>query len=303
MNELSLRRKSFSVRYKNEITAYQLLGIPLIHWGIFFIFALFRALYISFTDWTLLQSPSFVGFKNYIGVLFHDEVFKIAIKNTVIWTIVMTIGQNLFGFVVAYMLINIPKGEKFFTAALFWPTLVSAVIGADIQMYIFNPSPFGLMNTILGYFGIGPLAWFNDPKLSFITLMIYPFFLGFGVKMLIFLAGLKQIPKSFYEAAMLDGASSFNLLRYITLPLLKPIIFLNVILSTIDGFKILAPMQLITQGGPMYSTMSVVLELYNEGFEKYNMGYASAIAFILFSIILIVTLFQLKMQGEEIGYE
>lgn len=298
-----MRERVIKSKYNNEITSYSMIGIPLIIWTIFFLVPLFRALYLSFTDWDLLGKASFIGFNNYIEIFSEDQIAKNAILNTVIWTIFMTIGPVLIGFITAYMIKSLPKGQKFFRAALFWPTLVSPVIGAQIQKYIFNASPFGLMNTILQFLGINPKGWYTDPNMSLFTLIIYPFFLGFGVKMLIFLSGLNQIPKPFYEAAEIDGATPFVILRKITLPLLKPVIIMNLVLSLIEGFRILTPMQLITKGGPFFKTYSVTLYIYNLGFTEYKMGYACAVAFVLFAIILAVTIIQLKLQGEEVSYE
>ncbi len=169
--------------------------------------------------------------------------------------------------------------------------------------YIFNPSPFGFMNSILIKIGLEPMAWYQNPKMALISLIIFPMITGFGIKMLIYQAGLKGIPKTVYEAARLDGASPWQQFTKISFPLLKPVVTLNFVMSTIEGFRILAPMQLVTNGGPIKSTETVVLSIYKHGFVKNNMGYASALAFVLFGIILLITIIQLKLQGEDISYE
>lgn len=301
--KLKSRLRRIKAKYSNELTAYKLLGIPLIHWSVFFLFALGRAFYISLTDWNLLQEPNFIGLQNYIEVLSNGSGYIGIFKNTIIWTVFITIGHNALGLLMAYMLDAIPKGEKLFRALLYWPVLVSLVVGAEMIKYIFNPSPFGFMNTILINMGFEPLGWYQDPKIALISLIIFPFFTGFGIKMLIFLAGLKGIPKSIYEAARLDGATGWMLFKSITLPLLKPVITLNLVISTIEGFRILGPMQLVTNGGPMKSTETVVLSIYKNGFIHNDMGYASALAFILFAVIFVLTLIQFKIQGEDGGYE
>lgn len=292
----------FKANHSSEFTAYKLLGIPLILWCIFFVFALFRAFSISLTDWNLLREASFIGFKNYKDILMDSETLDI-FKNTIIWTFFIAIGHNVIGLFMAYMLVDIPKGEKVFRALLYWPVLVSLIVGAEMIKYIFNPSPFGFMNSILIKIGLEPLAWYQDPKMALISLIIFPMITGFGIKMLIYQAGLKGIPKTVYEAARLDGASPWQQFTKISFPLLKPVVTLNFVMSTIEGFRILAPMQLVTNGGPIKSTETVVLSIYKHGFVKNNMGYASALAFVLFGIILLITIIQLKLQGEDISYE
>ncbi len=292
----------FRDKHNRELTAYKLLGIPLTLWSIFFVFALFRAFFISLTDWNLLSQASFIGLDNYKEILSNRETINI-FKNTIIWTLFIAIGHNVLGLFTAYMLNEIPKGESVFRTLLYWPVLVSLVVGAEMIKYIFNPSPFGLMNSILIKIGMEPMAWYQSPRMALISLIIFPMLTGFGIKMIIYQAGFKGIPKSIYEAAKLDGASEWQQFTKITLPLIKPVIILNFVMSTIEGFRVLAPMQLVTDGGPISSTETVVLSIYKHGFVKNNMGYASALAFILFGIILLIAAIQLKLQGEDISYE
>ena len=296
------RWNRFRDKHNRELTAYKLLGIPLTLWFIFFVFALFRAFFISLTDWNLLSQASFIGLDNYKEILSNRETINI-FKNTIIWTLFIAIGHNVLGLFTAYMLNEIPKGESVFRTLLYWPVLVSLVVGAEMIKYIFNPSPFGLMNSILIKIGMEPMAWYQSPRMALISLIIFPMLTGFGIKMIIYQAGFKGIPKSIYEAAKLDGASEWQQFTKITLPLIKPVIILNFVMSTIEGFRVLAPMQLVTNGGPISSTETVVLSIYKHGFIKNNMGYASALAFILFGIILLIAAIQLKLQGEDISYE
>ncbi len=297
-----MRLEKLRVKYSKEITAYKLLGIPLALWAIFFVFALFRAFFISLTDWNLLREASFVGLDNYIEILSDKETLQVFI-NTITWTLFIAVGQNVIGLFMAYMLNEIPRGEAFFRTTLYWPVLVSLVVGAEMIKYIFNPSPFGLMNSLLIKLGMEPMAWYQDPQMALISLAIFPMFTGFGIKMIIYLAGIKGIPYSIYEAAEIDGAKAYQQFARITLPLIKPIVILNFVMSTIEGFRVLAPMQLVTNGGPINSTETVVLSIYKQGFIKNNMGYASALAFILFAIILVISAVQLRLQGEDTSYE
>lgn len=294
--------KKFRIKYRNEIVAYTLLAYPLLHWSVFFLIALGRSLYISLTDWNLMRDPRFVGLENYIKILTDSDTITIFI-NTIIWTLVMTVGHNLLGLLMAYILNEIPRGEKLFRALLYWPVLVSLVVGAEMIKYIFDPSPFGMLNSVIVSLGFEAQTWFQDPKLALISLMMFPMATGFGMKMLIYQAGMKGIPKTLYEAGKIDGANSIQNFFNITLPLLSPVIFLNLVLSVINGFRVLGPMQLVTNGGPLNATETVVLTIYKEGFVYNDMGFASAMAFILFAVILLLTIIQFKLKKDEVSYE
>ena len=305
MQATQKRKIPFLIKYKKEFKAYSLISFALIWWGIFFVFAFFRSFYFSFTDlrFSIAQISRFT-FDNYARILnpnheLFDPLFWTSLRTTFTWTFVMMIGNNLMGLLMAFLLMRLKRGSKFFLALLFWPTLVSAVVGADLTKMIFSSSESGLMNQFIGLFNIAPISWFDDRQFALIGLMITPFLLGFSVKLLIYYAAMLSIPKSYYEAAQLETKNQFKIFTGITLPLIKNAIVLNVVLSIIDGFKVLGPMQLITEGGPDNRTLSTVLYIYQLGFERSRMGQASAYAFILFAIILIFTLLQLKLSGKE----
>lgn len=302
-NNVHNKLKPFYSKHRNEIVAYRMLAIPLILWGIFFLFAFCRVVYLSFTDWNIFNEPNFIGLDNYIRIFTKDDVIFKAFFNTLIWTVLTVVGHNLIGLLTAYMITRVKIGQKFFRAALFWPILVSHVVGSFMIEWIFDSSPYGFLNTVLATFGFESVAWLSDPKIALYSLMAYPLFLQFGKVMLIYLAGLTQIPSAYQEAAQIDGASDWTIFRKVTIPLLKPIIILNVVYTMIESFKIMAPMQLVTGGGPLNSTMSVVLKIYQDGFVEYKMGYASSVAVVFFLIILAITLMQFKFKGEDVTYE
>lgn len=300
---IKANQRKFSVKYKAEIVAYSLILYPLLHWSLFFLYGLFRALWLSFHKWNGSKiEPVFVGLNNYAGLLKNDAFIK-AVTNTIMWTAAMSIGPLLIGLATALLINSLKKGKNFFTALLYWPALVSAVVSTNIQLTIFSNSPSGLANQVASMFGAKTQQWFDDPKIAMYSLMIFPFFFGFSRCMLFFIAGLRQIPSTFMEAARCDGATSKEIYFKVMFPLLRPIFFLNLILNLIESFKVMAPMQLITKGGPNNNTMSVVLYIYNQAFEKNNIGIASAAAFILFAIILVVTIIQNKAQGGQVSYE
>lgn len=303
--QLDKPKKSFLKKYKNEFKAYFLLAFPLIWWSIFFVYAFARSFYFSFTDIKFTtDSITKFTFNNYERIFnpnyrYFDKTFWASLKVTLIWTFVMMIGNNVMGLLCAFLINSLKKGKKLFLALLFWPSLVSAIVGADNTKMLFASDSSGFVNKFLSLFNLGPFQWFDDKQFALIGLMITPFFLGFCTKLLIYYASIIAIPVSYKEAASLDTSSKFKIFFNVTLPLMKNAIVLNMVLSLIDGFKVLGPMQLVTAGGPEKSTLSTMLHIYNLAFEDGEMGRASACAFVLFVIILIFTIIQSKLSGKE----
>lgn len=292
---------------KRDMKAYGMLSFPMVWWGIFFLYAFIRAIYFSFTDLRFsVDKISTFNFDNYIR-LFHDETFGKAIGNTAIWTVVMTIFNNVLGLLFAWLIFRMKKGRKLFLALLFWPTLVSAVVGAQVTKLLFNPSDSGVINSIIIAGGGNPIGWYNDPKIALVTLMIVPSLLGFSTQMMIYYVALMSVPKSYAEAARLETNSQWTILGKVYLPLIRNAITYNMILSLIGNLKVIGPMQLVSEsgkGGPLDSTMTIMLYLYNKGIVGYEMGYACAIGVITLLIILILSGIQLKLTGiKAVDYE
>lgn len=292
---------------KRDLKAYGMLSFPMVWWGIFFLYAFIRAIYFSFTDLRFsVDKISTFNFDNYIR-LFHDETFGKAIGNTAIWTVVMTIFNNVLGLLFAWLIFRMKKGRKLFLALLFWPTLVSAVVGAQVTKLLFNPSDSGVINSIIIACGGNPIGWYNDPKIALVTLMIVPSLLGFSTQMMIYYVALMSVPKSYAEAARLETNSQWTILGKVYLPLIRNAITYNMILSLIGNLKVIGPMQLVSEsgkGGPLDSTMTIMLYLYNKGIVGYEMGYACAIGVITLLIILILSGIQLKLTGiKAVDYE
>ena len=283
---------------KDEKIAYALLAFPIFWWCIFFLYAFVKAIFFSFTDLGIdISMIHKISLDNYAR-LFTDEVFGIALRNTLIWTLATTFFNNLFGLLIAYLITKMKRGQKLFLTLLFWPTLVSAVISSDITKVIFSPSDTGIMNTIIQFFGGKPLAWYNDPKLSLITLMIIPTLLGFSTQMMIYYVAIKGINKDYLEAAKVDGASNFQIFKSIYLPLITKALNYNIVLSIIGGIRVIGPMQLVSNGGPNYSSTSVILYMYNK--MTTEMGYACTIGVITTIVILILTFIQTKFTDKEV---
>lgn len=304
MIDYSTKRKN---KLKNEVKAYTLLGLPMGWWTLFFVVAFFSALFFSFTNVSLKKLATGAEIKftldNYRRIFCpdfakFDKTFWDSMGVTVVWTLVMTLGNNLMGLVCAFLINSLKKGKRFFLALLFWPSLVSGVVGSDVTKMVFGSDNNSLANKIVMLFGGQPVQWLTDEQLALFSLMIMPFFLGFCTKMLIYYSSIISIPETYKEAATLDTSGKWKIFFKVTLPLMKNALMLNLILSIIDGFKILGPMQLITKGG--YGTTSIMLYIYNTAFEDGMFGRSCAYAMILFLIIIVFTLVQRKLSGEEV---
>lgn len=301
------KKKPFRQRFKKEILAYSLIGIPLIWWCVFFVVALVWAFCTSFTDMRGGYGFDFVNnisFDNYINIFTagtsQAEAFWNGMKVTVIWTVVMMIGNNFMGILCAFLIKAIKRGGKVFLALLFWPSLVSAVVGADITSTLFQSDNTGVVNQLIIACGGSPVAWFEDPNTAIWALMVIPFFFGFCQKMLIYYSTLVSIPDTYEEAASLETSSRFRIFIRVIFPLMKNALVLNTLLSIIDGFKVLGPMQLVTDGGPASSTQSAMLLIYKSVFNApARIGQGCAYAFVLFIFILIVSIIQKVIAGKE----
>lgn len=301
-NPIRKKRKN-----KNEVKAYSLLGFPLAWWTLFFVLAFFSALIFSFTNVSLksLATGSEIKFtldnyKNLFDVNWknYDQNFWDSLGVTMTWTFAMAIGNNIMGLLCAFLISQLKHGRRFFLALLFWPSLVSGVVGSDVTQLVFGSGNNSLANKLVMAFGGEPIQWLTDEKTALLSIMIMPFFFGFCTKMLIYYSSIIAIPNMYKEAALLETKSKFKIFFTVTFPLMKNALILNLLLSIIDGFKILGPMQLVTKGG--YGTQSTMLYIYKTAFEDGKFGRACAYATILFAIILIFTFVQRKISGQEV---
>jgi len=249
---------------------------------------LLASLYLSFTDYDLLSDPNFIGVDNYLQML-HDPRLAESLKVTFTYVFVSVPLQLAAALGLALLLDRGMRGLAFYRSAFYLPSLLgSSVAIALLWRQIFGSD--GLINQVLEIFGINGPTWIADPDFALGTLIVLNVW-TFGSPMVIFLAGLRQIPQMYYEAASIDGASKWKQFRSVTIPLLTPIIFFNVILQVINAFQTFTQSYIISNGtgGPVDSTLFYTLYLYQEGFAHYNMGYASAMAWLLLLIIAAMT--------------
>ncbi len=289
-------RRGGSMRRHQTRTAYTFLLVPLIFFLIVRFVPTLSALRLSVFDWNILKEQQpFVGLENYER-LFADEKFGQALRNTALYAVIGVPAQIALGLVVALMLGRIQALRGLFRALYFAPYVTPIVAAAWVWQWLFSPQ-FGPINTFLIWLNIPPQNFLTSPTQSLATTAALVVWQNLGFQIVLFLAGLAAIPRSYYEAAEIDGANGTQAFRKITLPLLNPTIVFSVVTGTISYLQLFTQvvnLNFTDQGGPLGSTMTVALYIYQIAFGRYQMGYASAITVVLFVIILAITLIQLR---------
>ncbi len=284
---------------KEKLSTLVFLSPWIISFLVFSLYPFLFSLYLSFTRYSPIRNkpPRFVGLYNYIKLLTRDRVFDIALKNTILFVVITVPITTIIALTIASVLksnLNI-RGKQIFQSGYFMPVVTSIVVIATIFSYLY--SPVGYLTAFAKFLGLtirhgrGILA---EPNYAFPAIMIMDIWASFGYYTILFLAGLESIDKNVYEAAELDGARGFKLFRYVTLPLLSPMLFFVLVINTIRSFQIFTEIFVMTGGGPLRRTTTLVYYLYEMGFHRMKMGYAAAISYILFAIILIFTIVQKK---------
>lgn len=266
--------------------------------GVFFFLPVLGAFVLSFTDFDLyaladLRNLRWVGFDNYIHLVTTPLFWK-ALGNTA-WFVALGVPLSIATSLAIALLVNssLTRAPAVFRTAFFAPVVTTLVAVALVWRYLFH-TRYGLLNYALGQFDIAPIDWLGDPHWSMPAIVVLAVWKNFGYNMIIFVAALQAIPADLYEAARMDGASFAKEFRHITLPLLAPTLSLVAILTITGYFQLFAEPYVMTQGGPLQSTVSVLYFMYDEGFKWWNLGSASAVAFVLFVIILAVTVVPLR---------
>jgi len=255
---------------------------------------------ISLMDWEILTPPAWVGLKNF-RQMFSDPLFFTSLYNTAFYTL-LGVPLYLFASLLMALLLNLPlRGIPAYRAIFFLPSLMPAVANALLWVWIFSPD-FGLANYLLGWIGVPPQKWLFDVNQAKPALILMGLW-GIGSQMIIFLAGLQGIPQVLYEAASMDGANEWRRFWSITLPMLSPTIFFNLVIGIIGSFQVFTTAFIATQGGPQNATLFYLLYLWRNGFDYFKMGYASALAWILLVIVLTLTLIQFRIARRLVYYE
>lgn len=298
---LSIMKSAKAAVRRSRLIGYGFLLPNIIGFAVFILFPVIASFGMSFTEWNGFGEIRFIGLDNYIK-LWSDESFRISFLNSIIMTVV-TVPATLFLAIVAAVALNKGiRGIKFFRTALFLPHITSTIAVAVVWQLLFNPT-MGPINGFLQSIGIdNPPGWFASSQWALISVIIVNIWHSVGYYMILYLAGLQGIPADLYEAAELDGAGAFVRFRKITLPMLSPVIFFTIIIGIINSFKVFDLIYVLTQGGPGRATRVLVYDIYYTAFQRYEYGYASSMAYVLFALILIITLIQFRGQKKWVNY-
>lgn len=263
----------------------------------FFMFMLVPVLVtfvLSFTNYDMLTTPEFIGLKNYVNMVKDPIVWQVT-GNTILYTVLTVPVGMILSLLLAVALDQQIGLKRFYRAAFFLPSITSMVVISIVWQWIYNPE-FGLLNYGLSLFGISKGKWLTSASTSLLSLAIVGIWKRLGYDMILFLSGLQGISTTYYEAAKLDGASKLQQFRYITVPMLKPTTFFVFIMAIINSFQVFDQVMLMTSGGPGRSSSVLVHYLYQNAFQYFKLGYACAIAYLLFAIVMIITAINLKME-------
>lgn len=299
--KVTKRSKALHKGWKKELIAYAFISPWLIGFLGFIIGPMIASLYLSFTDYDMLSSPSWVGLHNYIIMFTDDSRFWTSLKVTFTFVFISVPLKLAFALFVAMLFVKARRGVGLYRSVYYIPSIVGGSVAVAVMWkQLFGRE--GAINGILSYFGIEGQNWIASPDYALSTLIILVVW-QFGSPMLIFLAGLKQIPTELYEAAAVDGASKFSQFFKITIPMLTPVIFFNLVMQMISGFMTFTQSFLITAGGPLDRTLFYAVYLYEKGFTHFQMGYASAMAWILLIIVAVFTALIFKSSSAWVYYE
>lgn len=289
-------------RTKDNVTGYLLLSPWLFGFLLMWLVPAVISMYYSFTDFNLLNVPQFIGISNYIRIFTQDDTFWQALKVTFIYVLFLVPLRLSFALFVAMLLNKKHKCLGLYRTLYYVPSIIGGSIAVSIVWkQLFGNK--GVVMSLLSLFGIEQeVSFLGNPKTALGVIIVMGVW-QFGSSMLIFLSALKQIPFSLYESAMVDGAKPWKMFTRITLPMLTPTIFFNLILQIINGFRVFTESYVITDGGPLDSTLSYVLYLYRRAFTYFDMGYSCALAWVLVLIIAVFTVVLFKTQNNWVHYE
>ena len=276
---------------------YLFIAPYVIHFLVFISFPVLFSFFLMFNKWNIIAPMEFVGFQNFYRLV-HDHLFMQSIINTIIFLVIHIPLQIIVALFFAVLLSKKVKFIGFFRAAYFLPVVVSGVVVTILWQQLYGYEG-GLLNRLLISVGLGKVGWLVDPKIAMPSIAIMATWKNVGLYIILFLAGLQTVPQYLYESAELEGASSWQKFRYITLPMINPTMFMVVILSTIGGFSLFIEPYVMTGGGPLNSTLSAVLYIYKQGFFYYHMGYAATLGFFFAGIILVVIFIQKRYIEKE----
>ena len=271
--------------------------------AVFHFFPILYAFFVSLLRWNMIDPVRpFIGAENYLR-LAGDEKFLTALSNTTYYAVVSVAAALPLALAFAVLLNRRIAGLSWYRTAFFIPYVTPLAAGAMAWGWLYHPDRFGLLNYLLDKMGIPPQQWLLDPNQAMPAIIAVAVWSSLGRDVVIFLAGLQNIGADYYEAAQIDGATTWQLFRHITLPLLSPTTYFLFVISMIGAFKVFALPLFLTGGGPLDRTLTIVYSIYQQGFQYFRMGYASAQAYALFAIIFLITLLQRHVAARRVHYD
>ncbi|MBU0683482.1 MAG: sugar ABC transporter permease, partial [Candidatus Omnitrophica bacterium] len=299
--------ETFLQKLNKQKVSYLFIALPAVLFFVFQLAPVFISFLWSFTRYDVIHPPVFVGLDNYKNILFNDPLFWKAIGNTLVYVVgVVPIGI-CFSLILAVAIDQKIKFKNFFKSIFFLPTVTAIVAVSVIWKWLYAGEKYGLLNYLIMKLGFQPIDWLASPAWTMPSIMIMSIWAGVGYNMILFLAGLQTIPHVMYEAAEIDGAGFWKKFFHVTLPLLKPTIVFVTMMSFIFSFQVFEQVYIMTGGqggigGVLNSALTIVAYLYDKGFQKFQMGYASALAYIIFLCIFVLTLVNKRLMKTDIEY-
>lgn len=270
----------------------------------FFVFILgpvIASFFLGFTKWDLLTPPKWIGLGNYETMIFDTPLFWKTLTNALYYTLLYVPGAVILPLFVAVLMNQRLRGVTFYRSVYFLPVVTSTVAVALVWQWLYNPE-FGPINYVLDLVGIQGPAWISSPEWAMPALVIMSVWQVIGYNMVIYLAGLQGIPEEFYEAASIDGANRWRQFFHITVPLISPTTFFILIVSIIGSLQVFEQTYILTEGGPAYATLTIAFYIYQQAFQFFHMGFGAALSYVLFVIILLLTLVQFWVQKRWVFY-
>lgn len=279
---------------------YAFIAPSFVLFAVFFLVPVVWGGYLSLLDYQVFNKE-WVGLQNYKEIV-HDSVFWLSLRNTALYTlgiVPLWLGKAL---IISALIFPLAKPiQTFFKGAFYLPHVTSSVIISMVWLWIFNP-PFGLLNYIMELLGFAPRAWLGDVRTALLSIILMQVVMGGGSSIVLITAAMGSIPYHLYEAAYLDGATKTQAFFKVTIPLLRPTILYLLVTGTISSFQVFTNVYLMTQGGPQFSTMTLVYLIYDTAFKQFKFGLASAQAVVLFAIVFALAIVQFKFLGQEVEY-
>lgn len=301
---LNFRRGRSSSRVRSSrFLPYAFVAPAVLLYFTFKLLPMIVGIYLSLLRWDGLEPATFIGLRNF-GRMLEDEQILNALWNNVQYAFGTVIGKIVLSLFLAILMNQGLRGQGFYRTALFMPVVVSFVVVGILWTWLYD-ARFGLVNHLLTSLGLQALisVWLGDPKVALRSLMVVDIWKWYGFHMVIFLAGLQGIPQELYEAARIDGASRWKQFLRITLPLLQPVMLVNVTTSLMGGFNVFDIPFVMTEGGPANSTLVMALHIYIRGFKFYRFGYGAAMSYVLLLLVTIISAIQIKLMSRDVGMD